>query len=248
MEVDLTQLSAPFDKRFIETVRKGNRSESYVNHAVVTGRLNRVLGVDGWEFRITQVETYNGPDGAPHVAFVVAELSLNMGVRRQEIGVPSNVVVEERKQGDRTVYPTTVQDEIKTAVSDALKRCAMRFGVAIQLWHEVEPSEAGGSVGRQAAAPAPDTPVAGSEQGLEGPAPATTDGDGAGGTGESTGSDPSLEAPTYDQLVAFAGSDPKARAAINAVSSRTYKSTDVRESTDVERAEALAFLQARAAL
>lgn len=168
---DLAALSEPFDKRFIETVRKGNRSESYVNHAVVTGRLNDVLGVDGWSFKIVEVSRYDGPDGAPHIAYVVGEIATaetRQWAIRQEIGVPSNVVVAERRQGDRTIHPTTVQDEIKTAVSDALKRCAMRFGVAIQLWHEQEsrsggsgkgPSERDNTVGEAVAGEAAATPT-----------------------------------------------------------------------------------------
>ena len=120
------KLSAPFDPKFIQTVRKGNRSEDYVNHAVVTHRLNSVLGVDGWEFRVLEVQTYE--DDGLHVAHVLAEMTIDMAVR-QEIGLPSRI--------------SKYQDEIKTAVSDALKRCAMRFGVAIQLWHEVESSGAG---------------------------------------------------------------------------------------------------------
>ena len=119
----LERLSRPFDPRFIETVRKGNRSESYVNHAVVTGRLNDALGVGGWSFRVVDVFTYT-TDGAPHVGHVLGEIRLSSEVVRQDIGVPSRI--------------SKYDDEIKTAVSDALKRCAMRLGVAIQLWHEQE--------------------------------------------------------------------------------------------------------------
>ena len=60
-------LSEPFPSKFIDTVRKGSRSESYVNHAVVTDRLNRVH--PAWASELLHVETYV-VEGVPHVAGV----------------------------------------------------------------------------------------------------------------------------------------------------------------------------------
>lgn len=127
-------LSREFHRSFVQTVKKGTHSEDYVNHAVVTHRMNKVLGVDGWSFRIVEVATFEDTNGL-HVAHVLAEITV-LDVVRQEIGVPSRI--------------SKYHDEIKAAVSDALKRCAMRYGVAIQLWHDVEtPSEFSTGAGQQ---------------------------------------------------------------------------------------------------
>lgn len=216
------QLSVPFDKRFINRVDKGSHTEDYVNHAVVTNRLNMVLGVDGWSFHIRDIGTFTDKDGGLHVAHILAEITVyGEGASistREEIGVPGRV--------------SKYHDEIKAATSDALKRCAMRFGVAIQLWHDIEPSTGAGTE-------EPSAPV---ESPWSGDSDPSGDG-GQRGPGEGIGEGPTPGlAPTFDELVALAGSTSKAREAINTASAAEYTPRSVREATDLERTAARELL------
>jgi hypothetical protein len=230
IETPLTdRLRRPFDPKWINRVDKGSHSEDYVNHAVVTNRLNEVLGVEGWSFRIVEVSTF-GDGQATHVAHVLGEMTVG-DVVRQEIGVPSRL--------------SKYHDEIKTAVSDAVKRCAMRYGVAIQLWHDVETSGPGGT-------PVPETlppsgPDATPPPGLEGD---------PGGTSEAAGGNRDVgKAPepsvAYDVKVAWqelydltAGDKAAARRAVTRANKRTSAVTAQNESevTEAEIRAAVAML------
>lgn len=116
------RLSEPFPVDFIDRVNKGSHTEDYVNHAVVTDRLNRVLGEDGWTFEILHRETFNDDKGVPHCVGVTVRLTIG-DIFRDEVGTV----------GRQSNYG----DELKACVSDAVKRAAMRFGVGIQLWHKL---------------------------------------------------------------------------------------------------------------
>lgn len=106
-------LAAPFDERelkFKPQMVKNNRclAMAYVNARAVMDRLDDVLGVDGWEDRYTFL-----PSGS-----VYCELTIQVNgveVTRSDVGSPS-------EQPDES-------DRIKAAVSDALKRAAVKFGV-----------------------------------------------------------------------------------------------------------------------
>jgi hypothetical protein len=116
---ELTEaLAAPFDVRevkFKPAVVSGNRALAlaYVDARVIQDRLDEVLGVTGW-----QDEYEFLPDGS-----VVCRLRLRLGeewITKMDVGGQS----EQPDEGDRR----------KAAVSDALKRAAVKFGVGRYLY------------------------------------------------------------------------------------------------------------------
>lgn len=122
-------LAAPFDAgevKFKPAVVSGNRALAlaYVDARVIQDRLDDVLGVMGWQ------DSYKVlPDGS-----VMCRLRLKIGeqwVTKVDVGGQS----EQPDGGDRT----------KAAFSDALKRAAVKFGVARylyrlpQLWTDYDP-------------------------------------------------------------------------------------------------------------
>jgi hypothetical protein len=115
----LTQaLLAPFDVeavKFKPAVVSGTRALAlpYVDARAIQDRLDEVLGVAGW-----QDEYEFLPDGS-----VVCRLRLRLGdewITKMDVGGPS----EQPDEGDRR----------KAAVSDALKRAAVKFGVGRYLY------------------------------------------------------------------------------------------------------------------
>ena len=111
-------LSAPFHVQDISwkpQAVKGNRAMAiaYVNARAVMDRLDEVLGVAGWQDSYELL-----PDNS-----VVCRLACKMGgewLTKTDVGSPS----EQPDGGDR----------LKAAFSDALKRAAVKFGIARYLY------------------------------------------------------------------------------------------------------------------
>jgi hypothetical protein len=97
--------------------RGGSKPLTYISHALVTERLNEVD--PGWSWRVLTEHIWFDQGGQPHCAGVTVEMTVN-GVTRVEAGGP------QRQEA--------FTNEIKNAYSDALKRAAMRFGVALYIW------------------------------------------------------------------------------------------------------------------
>lgn len=122
-------LAAPFDPKdvkFKPQLVKNNRAlaMAYVDARVIQDRLDEVLGVENWQDRYEFL-----PDGS-----VVCHLKLKLGgkwITKSDVGSPS----DQPDSGDRT----------KAAVSDALKRAAVKFGIGRYLyrlpsqWVEYDP-------------------------------------------------------------------------------------------------------------
>ncbi len=112
------RLAEPFDfseVKFKPAVVTANRALAlaYVDARVIQDRLDEVLGVDGW-----QDDYEHLPDGN-----VLCRLRCRIGRRwilKTDVGGPS----EQPDGGDRT----------KAAVSDALKRAAVKFGIGRYLY------------------------------------------------------------------------------------------------------------------
>jgi hypothetical protein len=118
VEALVKALSAPFEAsevRFKPGVVSGNRALAlaYVDARVIQDRLDDVLGVTGWQ------DDYEClADGS-----VVCRLRLRLGdewITKVDVGGPS----EQPDEGDRR----------KAAVSDALKRAAVKFGIGRYLY------------------------------------------------------------------------------------------------------------------
>jgi hypothetical protein len=114
-------LRAPFANDLIETRTIAGRSISYLNHAIVTDRLIQVDPNWSWEPMGSNL------DGTP-VVDQVGGLWIRLTIcESTRIGYGAS---DAHQKG---------ADAIKSAISDAIKNAAMRFGVALDLWG-MEPS------------------------------------------------------------------------------------------------------------
>jgi hypothetical protein len=117
---DLEALSRPFPQRYIKQPPKGKYGQ-YVPHDIVNQKLLAVLGP--FDFHVTEI-IRSGENN--QVEAVICRLTATVDGQRvtvEEVGdceVPSNWKTE----GGR----------LKDAISDALKRCAMRLGCGLHLW------------------------------------------------------------------------------------------------------------------
>ena len=128
----LTSLSEPFPSEVEKQLKKGGASLTYIPISEVITRLNKVLGVDMWSYEIIKCERDSlDPD------FVVAHVRLSVTF------VPTDkaptIVVHKDGIGGQKIKRTRngdildLGDEMKGAVSDALKKAAQHFGVGLYL-------------------------------------------------------------------------------------------------------------------
>jgi hypothetical protein len=125
-------LRKPFPKEQIGKLPATQKRPAldYVGHAPVTQRLNEAA--PDWTYSIERVEVrgtiqrdgderrfVTDPDGLPHVIAVFGTMTIG-GVSRQEVGEVDSF--------------STYGNELKNAISDFIRRGAMRFGVALDLW------------------------------------------------------------------------------------------------------------------
>ncbi|MHB1422141.1 MAG: Rad52/Rad22 family DNA repair protein [Gemmataceae bacterium] len=112
------KLAAPFDPsevKFKPAMVKGNRALAlhYVDARAIMDRLDAVVGVDGWSDEYEFL-----PDGS-----CLCKLRVRFGdawITKMDVGGES----EQKDEGDRH----------KAAVSDALKRAAVKFGISRYLY------------------------------------------------------------------------------------------------------------------
>lgn len=154
------RLRAPFDRKLIGKLPKTARRPSldYIGHAAVTDRLNKEA--PDWTYHIEPViivgtlirekhpdrsDTFAfqpDPNGLPHVVAVFGEFIVG-GIARQEVGEVENF--------------TEYGDELKKAISNFIRRGAMRFGVGLDLWSKEDLSVETVEPGSNAAPPGGDT-------------------------------------------------------------------------------------------
>jgi recombination DNA repair RAD52 pathway protein len=123
----IRQLSEPFAPEMERTMSKGGTRLTYIPVSEVINRLNKVLGVDKWSFEIMScLRDAIDPD------YVVAHVRLTWNpdehayVQRDGFGGQK---IKRTKQGDIV----DLGDEMKGAVSDALKKAAQTLGVGLYL-------------------------------------------------------------------------------------------------------------------
>lgn len=128
----LAQLSEPFPVEVERQLKKGGASLTYIPVSEVITRLNKVLGVDMWSYRIIDCKRDAlDPDFiVAHVeltaTFVPTESAPPITVHRSGIGGQK---IKRTKSGDIV----DLGDEMKGAVSDALKKAAQHLGVGLYL-------------------------------------------------------------------------------------------------------------------
>jgi hypothetical protein len=141
------RLSARFPTEVHKRVNKGGGDQTYVPASDVIARLNDVLGVGSWAFRIVR-EGFTETE-----AWVLGELTAwtaeDGKFSRQQYGNESIVMGKAQR-------PTS--DLLKKAGTDALKKCATLIGVALYLYDEDERNEVEQEM-REAKRPKPPAPA-----------------------------------------------------------------------------------------
>ena len=128
----LATLSEPFDPSVEKQLKKGGASLTYIPVSEVITRLNRVLGVDMWSYEnLSCVRDSLDPDYVvAHVRLTATFVPTNdapaLTVTKDGIGGQK---IKRTKNGDIV----DLGDEMKGAVSDALKKAAQHFGVGLYL-------------------------------------------------------------------------------------------------------------------
>lgn len=130
-----TRLAAPLET--FKDVRGGIELE-YITGEQAISRLNEVLGVGGWSFRVLE----HGLQPDADEFWVLAEITAHIdgaAVVRQQFGS------QKMKRSRATEAPLDVGFDLKGATTDALKKCASLLGVGLYLSRKDAQSEVGGS-------------------------------------------------------------------------------------------------------
>jgi hypothetical protein len=132
-------LYEPFASEVEKTLSKGGARLTYIPVSEVITRLNKVLGIDAWSFNILSCER-----DAIDPDYIVAHVRLMWHVDATR---PDNAIVRDGFGGQkikRTKAGDIVDlgDEMKGAVSDALKKAAQTLGVGLYLARSEEALEA----------------------------------------------------------------------------------------------------------
>lgn len=138
-------LSEPFPQEMEKRLNKGGASLTYIPVSEVINRMNKVLGVDGWSFTVKTWEQL----GTSIVAHVTVNATINGSVVTRE-GVGGQKI-KISKQGD----PVDIGDEVKGAVSDALKKAVQTLGVGLYLARSEDAIEIEQVMDAEAIAPQP---------------------------------------------------------------------------------------------
>jgi len=122
---DLYQkLSEQFPREMERTLNKGGANLTYIPVSEVINRMNKILGVENWSFSIKGY-TEIGDSIVAHVS-VVATVNGNV-VTRDGVGG------QKIKRIKATGLAVDYGDEVKGAVSDALKKAVQTLGVGLYL-------------------------------------------------------------------------------------------------------------------
>lgn len=114
--LQLMRMAKPFTGKLVRTINKGNRSESYVNHAVVAQRLLMVVGPYDWDFEIIMA-------GEMPVA---VKGQLTVTVDGKEVTVSGTGTPQNQKEH--------AGEQIKKMESDSFKRACAKLGLGLHLW------------------------------------------------------------------------------------------------------------------
>jgi hypothetical protein len=126
------RLSAPFDTTFKD--HRGGIELEYITGEQTVSRLNEVLGVNGWSFRVLE-HGYNEEADEHWVLAEIAATIEGVHVLRQQFG--SQKVKRSRANSN----PLDIGFDLKGATTDALKKCASLLGVGLYLSKKEIPVE-----------------------------------------------------------------------------------------------------------
>jgi len=126
-----SQLTEPFPQEMERSLNKGGTNLTYIPVSEVINRLNKIIGVENWSFTVKNWQQLGNSIVAQ--VSVVAIISGN-SVTREGVGGQK---IKMTKQGD----PVDIGDEVKGAVSDALKKAVQTLGVGLYLARSEEAIE-----------------------------------------------------------------------------------------------------------
>jgi hypothetical protein len=118
------QLAAPFEVTFTDV--RGGVQITFITGEQCTSRLNEVLGVGGWSFRILRHEIHAEADEVWALGEIIAEID-GKTVTRQQFGS------QKIKRSRSTGAPLDLGFDLKGASTDAMKKCASLLGVGLYL-------------------------------------------------------------------------------------------------------------------
>lgn len=113
------QLTEPFPQEMERSLNKGGANLTYIPVSEVINRLNKVIGVDKWSYSVKSWQQL-GNSIVAHVT-LTADIDGNT-ISRDGVGGQK---IKMTKQGE----PVDIGDEVKGAVSDALKKAAQAFEI-----------------------------------------------------------------------------------------------------------------------
>lgn len=124
----LLDLSEPFPSEVERELRKGGAVLTYIPVSEVIARLNRCFGTTGWSSEIIRCERDPlDPD------FIVAHVRLSAHGGDGWISATKDGIGGQKIKRTKLGEILDLGDEFKGAVSDALKKAAQQFGVALYL-------------------------------------------------------------------------------------------------------------------
>lgn len=135
----MRDLAEPFPAEMERTLNKKGVSLTYIPVSEVITRLNRVLGVSNWSFDIVKCERdSHDPDFiVAHVRLTANFPSLSSNTRVVKDGIGGQKI--KRTRQDNEIID--LGDEMKGAVSDALKKAAQQLGVGLYLARDIDAIE-----------------------------------------------------------------------------------------------------------
>ena len=127
----LHELSRPFPEQFIHKAPKGKFGD-YIQHSVIRQRLLSVVGPYSQEVKQVFKEVLTDKQGNQKEVITGVILALTVEIDGQL------VTVEEAGDVEQPFNWHTDGARLKDGISDAVKRCAMAFGVGLHLWAQFE--------------------------------------------------------------------------------------------------------------
>lgn len=129
------RLAAPFDVTFRDV--RGGVEVTFISGEQVVSRLNEVLGVAGWSFRVVRHDIHPEADEAWALGELVAEIG-ERTVVRQQFGS------QKLRRSRSTGAPLDLGFDLKGASTDAMKKCASLLGVGLYLSRKEPPRPTNG--------------------------------------------------------------------------------------------------------
>lgn len=122
------QLSEPFPPEMEKTLVKSGVALTYIPVSEVINRLNKVLGVDKWDFYVSSCERdLHDPD------FITARVRLCWNIDGNNDAVYKEAIGGQKIKRNKKGEIVDLGNDFKGAVSDALKKAAQMMGVGLYL-------------------------------------------------------------------------------------------------------------------